>query len=1105
MLEPQTQSIEQILSDLMGAKGGGKGGGGGSKFVEQPNTLQSKAVARLIDLCCAGEIVGLVDGSKSIILDGTPLMNANGSLNFEGLEWDFRVGTSDQDYMPGFPQVESETSVGVEVKYGSPVTRTISDQELDAVRVTVNLPALYNQDTDNNSMDKTRVAYSFEVSTDNGPFEEKVRVDMTEKTTSAYRISHRIDLPPGRSWDIRMVRLIADSSKATLANKTEWASYTRIIDAKMVYPDSAYAGLKVDSALFGSSVPQRAYDIHGKIIKVPSNYDPETRTYSGLWDGSFKLAYSNNTAWVIYDVLTDPINGLGREFNHDMIDIWSLYSIAQNCDELVPDGKGGYEPRFTFNGLINTQEDALNSLAALAGACRCIIYFGAGMVYFAQDRPTPMKRLLAPANVIDGMFNYEGTALKARHTVANISWLDPEDGFSTAVMSVEDAQQIRDLGWRPTDEIALGCTSPGQAWRYGKMLLEMEKRCTETVTFSTGLDCADLMPGDVVGILDPSVAGARAGGRLLAIDGHGATLDAPFEFKESETYILCIAMPDGTLQDIPLINPGEKTATVAFEEQIDSFPVDNAVYGILASDLQPRKFRILGIEEVEGIQFNFTGLLYDETIYPYVEHNIVLPQPPVSYLPTGPMPAPYNLTWAEYMYLKTGLTPMAACTLSWAYDDPRAVAFEVEWQEPYTNGFMGKITIGTPTVDLDLNEQGAYTYRVRAVDGIGRTSPWAYLAVSALGLMTPPSNVKNFLGVTNGEFLTLSWDQVPDLHLDHYELRYSASPEPTWESSQIVDSAISKTQTSIMVPLQQGTYMIRAVSIKNVQSPTPTSLYNGVSLDISTLNVVEVLKQQTEWNGEKENVVNNGGILTLGLNEFGEYATQGVYYFDPAIFDLSAIYDSRLIPNLVYSGISQTSDLYAIEDIYDLPDVYDVEQNPNYRVILEYSVTDEAPDAPQAFDVYAPADIYTAEDVYSQTDTAWSEWTPIHGPLTVRGRAYRFRLILESLDGLVSPAIAMCEITVDMPDRVLGAEDFMVPADPEGYYFAFTPPFKGSPIIPEPRIQDGLETDACRIADKSRSGFRLYLYNRETNEPISRSIDWLAKGYGAEQNYLTGA
>lgn len=1093
------------ITNILGAKGGGKsGGGGGSSFVEQPNTLQSKDTARLGDLLCAGEIVGLVDGAKSIYLDETQLQNANGTYNFEGLQWDFRTGASEQDYMPGFPQVESETSVGVEVKYGQPVVRTISDQELDAVRVTVNLPALYEQDTNEAEMRKARVAYAFEVSTDGGPYVRKVSVNMTEKCTSPYRISHRINLPSGSSWDIRMVRLIADSTKSTLVNKTEWTSYTRIIDAKMVYPDSAYIGLAVDAALFGSSVPQRAYEIYGRIIKIPSNYDPVTRIYSGLWDGTFKVAYSNNPAWVIYDVLTDPVNGLGRELTPERIDIWSLYSIARYCDELVPDGKSGREPRFTFNGLINTQEDALNSLAALAGACRCIIYFSAGMVYFAQDRPTAMKRILAPANVIDGLFNYEGTALKARHTVVNMSWLDPSDGYKTAVMSVEDAQQIRDLGWRPTDEIAFGCTSAGQAWRQGKFLLETEKRCTETVSFSTGLDCADLMPGDVVGILDPSYAGARAGGRILSITKQEAVLDAPFSFVSSESYVLCVSMPDGSLQDIPIVNTGMKTSRVSFEEPITSLPRNNAIYGILASNLQPRKFRILGIEEAEGIQFNFTGLLYDESIYPYVEENIVLPQPPTSYLPTGPLPAPHSLTWNEYMYLKTGMTALAGCTLSWSYSDPRAMSFEVEWMEPNASGFIGRIYVGAPSVDLDLASQGAYTYRVRAVDGIGRTSPWASLSVTAFGLSSHPANVENFMGVVNGEFLTLSWDQGPDLHLDHYELRYSSSSEPSWDMAQIVDSAISKTQTSIMVPAQQGTYFIRAVSIKGVQSPNPTALYNGVSADFSLLNIVETLPQQTAWSGAKTGVVDSNGILVLEIDESGSYIAQGVYYFDPATLDLTAIYDSRVIPQLVYSGTSLTADVYGVEDVCALPDAYDVEQNNNYRVTLEYSVTDEDPEAPQGLDIYASPDVYAEGDTYAQYQVGWTDWSALQGPLTIRARGYRFRLILESLDGLVSPAVGVCEVTIDMPDRVISQEDYPVPASAEGTYFSFNPPFKKTPAIPAPSWAGMLTTDAYRIDEKSRSGFRLFLYDVETNEPIARTVDWIAKGYGAERILTTG-
>lgn len=1115
-----------VTPRIYGAKGGGKGGGGGSSRVaqESPNTLQSRATARLLDLLCAGEIKGLTDGAKSLFFDDTALQNSDGTYNFQGVTWDFRNGTPDQDYMPGFSEVESEIGVNVQVKYGKPITRTITDQELDAVRVTIRFPALYRQDTTNGDMLPFTVSIGIDVATDGGPFQRMVTDTLNDKCTSPYDRAYRINLPQGSRWDLRVVRLSADSTAAAESNDTWWNSYTRIIEAKMVYPDSAYAGVAVDSQLFGSNVPQRAYEIYGKIIQVPSNYDPVARTYSGLWDGTFKLAYSNNPAWCLYDVLTDPVNGLGRELTAERIDKWGLYSIGQYCDEQVPDGMGGMEPRFTFNGVVNTQEDALNAVAAMAGAFRTIVYFSAGMVYFSQDRPTAYKRLLTPANVVNGMFNYEGTGQKARHSVALVSWLDPDDGFNAAVETVEDADSILEFGWRTTDEVALGCISRGQAYRHGAMLLDAEKQCTTTCSFQTGLDCADIMPGDVIAIADPSHAGARAGGRIAAISELGATLDAPFPFTDAQTYSLVVTLPDNAMYEIPLVNPGAETAVVEFAQPATTLPQIGSVFTVLASNLAPQLFRVMGVEEAEGITFSFSCLQYDPTKYDRVEKGISLPQTPTTLLPTGPLPPPHNLTYAEYLYLKSGLSPMAGLTLSWSYTDPRAMGFEVEYQAPNHSGFMGKVIVSSLSLDMDLQDQGIYIFRVRAVDGIGRYSNWATLTVNAQALWVPPSDVRNFLGQVQGDLLNLTWDMVPDLHLDHYEMRFTADQDsPRWDTAQIINNHIGKTTTSLLVPLQTGTFLIKAVSIKDVFSVNATALYNGISPELSLLNVVEDLVQHPDWNGEKDRTEERSSTLYLArqdvgpesldvyasedvyaepniyrLVELGGYYPVGYYYFDPVLIDLSAIYDTRIIPFLKYDSTTLTSDVYAVEDVYALSNVYDTNSSSQFRVYLEYSITQETPEAPSGLDPYTSADIYAEPDVYIYTPTDWSDWVPFVEPLTLRARGYRFRLVLESLDGETSPAVFFCQVTLDMPDRIVSVDDFVVPADPAGYYFPFIPPFKNSPAISAPMIQDGAEGDRYRITDKSRSGFRLFLFDVETEEPISRSVDWIAKGYGAE-------
>lgn len=1091
---------------IQGAKGGGKGGGGGSPRVAQeaPNTLQSRATARLIDLLCAGEIKGLVDGAKSFFFDDTTLQNPDGSYNFQGVAWDFRTGTPDQEHMPGFSEVESEVGVNVQVTYGQPITRSITDQELDAVRVTLRFPALYRQDTANGDMLPYSVSVAIEISTDGGPFQRLVEDTLNDKCTSPYERAYRISLPQGTRWDVRVVRLSGDSTSAAAVNDTWWSSYTRIIEVKMVYPDAAYASIAVDSQLFGSQVPQRAYEIFGKIIQVPSNYNPETRAYSGLWDGTFKRAYSNNPAWCLYDVLTDPVNGLGRELTAERIDKWSLYSIAQYCDEMVPDGLGGTEPRFTFNGVVNTREDALNAVAALAGAFRTIVYFSAGMIYFSQDRPTPYKRLLTPANVINGMFTYEGTGQKARHSVALISWLDPDDGYKTAVETVEDPDAVLELGWRTTDEIAFGCTSRGQAWRHGAMLLDAETHCTTTCTFSTGLDCADIMPGDVIAISDPSHAGVRAGGRLAAVSELGATLDAPFAFATGQSYSLAVTMPDATLQEIALINPAAETADVVFASPIVVWPAVGAIFTVLASDLAPQLFRVMGIEEGEGITFHFSCLQYDPTKYDRVEQGITLPQTPTTVLPSGPILMPHALTCVEYLYLKSGLSAMAGLTFSWTNDDPRAVGFEVEYQAPGYTGFVGRMVVSSLSLDMDLQVQGYYIFRVRAIDGMGRRSQWASIAFNAQALYKPPADVTGFLAEVYSDFLLLKWDQVQDLHLDHYEMRFHPGGAGTaaWGEAMVVDSAVSKFAVSLQLSLQAGTYFIKAVSTKGIYSAAPAKLVNGMSLDFSSMNVVINSIQNPAWTGIKQNVV-PAPSGTLELLPAGDgVVSHGYYYFAPAYFDLGAIYTSRLIPMLRSSGHGYSDDLFAAGNIFTVEDIFNLTGTAQWLSYLEYSVTREDPALAEGQDIFALPDIFAATDMF-EASQIWTDWVPFTGPVDVQARAYRFRIALESLDGFATPVISAAAVIVDMPDRIVGVNDIALTADGNGHYFEFLPPFKATPALSPPTVQNSPDFYDYNITEKTRNGFRLFLYDTH-GAPVPAVVDWIAKGYGAEHVVLTG-
>ena len=1070
-----------VFPDLIcGFKGGGKGGGGGSPraAVEAPNTLQSNSVARLIDVLGEGDIAGLVNGAKSIFLDKTALQNTDGSYNFEGVTWALRTGTASQTFVSGFSAVESEYSVGAEVKYGKPITRAIDNPEIDAVRVTVQVTQLYSQNKTNGDMNGTFVQTAFELSCAGGPFSRVLTRTISGKTMSAYQEQYRIKLPAGGApWNIRMVRLTADSDSSSLQNGISWASFTTIIDSKISYANTAYIALTVKASQFGSNIPARAYEVYGRIIQVPSNYDPNTRSYSGLWDGKFKKAYSNNNAWVLYDMMTHGRFGLGRELPASLIDKWELYTIGRYCDELVPDGKGGMEPRFTFNGSCCTREDAMSFLGALGGTCRTKLFPAVGGIFFTQDRPCEVKRILAPANVLDGRFTYEGTAWSSRHSLAQVSWLDPDNGYETDILSVEDPEMIRQFGWRPLDVIAFGCTSPGQAWRTGMMALDAEKYATEVVNFSTGLDCADLAPGDVVAINDPSHAGARAGGRILQCDKKTATLDAPFKFDDAESYKLGLIMPDNKIIEVPIINSGQETSIAEFEEDLSSLPLPGAVYGILASNLNARKFRILSVEQGEGLTFNFSAILYDQTKYDRVEKDIDLPPIPTTLFPSGPLELPTDLSYKEYLYLKTGLSPMAGATVSWSCKDARAVAFEIEWQEPGQNGFQGKNMVSTPSFDIDVKMSGLYIFRVRSINGFGQHSGWAQLGANMQGLSATPDDVKKFEIYVTGELMTLSWELSQKLNVSHYEIRFTPLIISTnsWEQSAVLRSNIGVAITSVQLPLQHGTFLIKAINVMGIGSQNAAAVINEISIEALHYNVVQVTTQNPAWTGTKSNVELKGSTLILAQKDATSFHPQGIYTFAPIYQDLGKSYPAKVVPELIAAGVGLTDNIFSEPNIFNVENIFSLSKSQDWQCWLEFSATNDDP---------------------AQSEAVWTNWAKRQEPFNHIARAYKFRLILKSLNGVTTPVVGAAAISIDMEDRMSSGQNLAVPFG--GLAVKFVPPFREIPALTI-SVQSALAGDEAAITNKSKTGFTVRIRDAQKDWVSGRTIDWIARGFGNEK------
>lgn len=865
------------LSHISGRKGKKAQASTPKPAVESPNTLQSKTTGRIIDILSDGEIQGLVDGAKSIYLDETPLQNADDTYNFQGLSWEIKTGTPDQTALSGFAQTENEIDVGAELTKSASLVRTVSDADTDALRIKIRIPQLTFQDSQGN-LKGTSVQFQIEIQPNGGSYalatlkNEENPITIDGKNTSPYEAQYRIDLPAGGApWNIKLTRITDDSTTATLSNKTYWSTYTKVIDAKLSYPDTALIGIEVDASLFGNELPARAYEVYGIKIQVPNNYDPETREYTGLWAGTFQTAYSNNPAWVLYDLMTNNRYGLGESINANQIDKFAFYEIAQYCDELVDDGFGGQEPRFTINTVINTRRQAYDVINVVVSSFRGMAFWASGSVAVTQDSPADPVKLVTNANVINGDFTYSGTSLKSRHTAALVTWNDPDDAYKPSIAVIEDQESINQYGWKQVDVAAYGATSKGQAVRFGKWILDAEKNETETIKYRASFDHVDLRPGDIISVSDSFYAGIRHGGRITAIEEVSlethVTIDANVTIEADENYTLSVALPDGTLESFSLLNDLGETNILQLDGLFSSLPIIGAMFILTSTSVNPRQFRVISIREEEKNIWEVTGLYYDPNKYARVEDGLVLETPSFTTIQTGPLGLPTNIGFQEYLY-RVGPSIRNALTISWTpATDPRVQYYNIEYKTPDDAGFRQLTQVSGTSYDLQDVENGTYQFRLRSVDGLGGVMGTPITeSYEAQGLLSPPSDVENFKISVLGNSAYLSWDANQDLDLAYYVLRYSQKFDgtATWATSQVLRDGLSA--TSVTVPAFSGTFLIKAVDSSGVESVNATVIMTSISL-IDALNSVETITETPALAGTFIDTEADSGALKL--NETG--------------------------------------------------------------------------------------------------------------------------------------------------------------------------------------------------------------------------------------------
>ena len=588
----------------------GKGSSKGHTPREAKDNLKSTQLLSVIDAISEGPVEGPVDGLKSVLLNSTPVLDSEGNTNISGVTVVFRAGEQEQTPPEGFESSGSETVLGTEVKYDTPITRTITSANIDRLRFTFGVQALV-ETTSKGDRNPSEVRLLVQIQRNGGWVTEK-DITIKGKTTSQYLASVVVGNLPPRPFNIRMRRMTPDSTTDQLQNKTLWSSYTEIIDVKQCYPNTALVGVQVDSEQFGSQQVSRNYHLRGRILQVPSNYNPQTRQYSGIWDGTFKPAYSNNMAWCLWDMLTHPRYGMGKRLGAADVDKWALYVIGQNCDQSVPDGFGGTEPRITCNAWLTTQRKAWDVLSDFCSAMRCMPVWNGQTLTFVQDRPSDKVWTYNRSNVVmpdDGApFRYSFSALKDRHNAVEVNWIDPDNGWETATELVEDTQAIARYGRNVTKMDAFGCTSRGQAHRAGLWLIKTELLETQTVDFSVGAEGLRHVPGDVIEICDDDYAGISTGGRVLAVNSQTRTLTLDREITLPSSGTTLISLVDG--QGNP-VSVEVQSVTDGVKVKVSRVPdgvAEYSVWGLKLPTLRQRLFRCVSIRENDDGTYAITAV-----------------------------------------------------------------------------------------------------------------------------------------------------------------------------------------------------------------------------------------------------------------------------------------------------------------------------------------------------------------------------------------------------------------------------------------------------------------------------------------------------------------
>ncbi|MDQ9825629.1 phage tail protein [Acinetobacter sp. 163] len=820
-------------------KGAKKGSQQPRQPVVAPDSAQSKTYIKELIGLAEGEVEGLANGYQSILLEDTPLQDENGNKNFENVTVNFRSGTNDQEYIEGFPAVENEIPIDVELKSSTPWVRSFNNLDLDAVRLRLRWGPLRNQDPTTGDVTGYTIEYAVDLQTDGGAWSEVLRAKISDKTSDNYERPHRIDLPKADSgWLVRVRRITPNSTSEYISDKMYVKAVTEVIDAKLRYPNTALVSLQYDAETFGGSVAKLAVDLKGVKIKVPTNYNPETREYVGMWDGTFKRAYSNNPAWIYYDLCTSKRYGIGERITDGMLDKWSLYRLAQYCDELVPDGLGGQEPRFTCNIYLQSAEDAYSILTKLAGVFRAITYWDGDSIVCDADIPQDTYFTYTRANII-GEPDHNGTRARDRHNAVKVAWDNPANHYKTEYEFVRDEKAISEMKQVRLLELdAWGCTSRGQAQRAGLWALKSEQLETRTVTFKVGLDGHIPLPGKVIEFADPIFAGRANGGRISAIsaDRKSITLDRDDVVAVAGDRLI-INGENGKAQTriVQAITGRVITVSVAFDEI-----APQNVWVIDAQDLATLKFRVLSVVQSDSHQFTITALEYNPKKFDAIDHGAHYIDVPISIVNPNIQEPVSNIVITSEDRVDQGIN-VATMVVSWT-QAKGAVKYQVEWRKD--DGSWIKLpATGNNSIEVPGIYAGNYQAKVTAVNASDISSLPTYSVVTKLNGKQGLPPALAFIQATGILFgMRLNWGFPATGALDTAYTEIQVSPDGTSNIAQLGLFAYPTTTHTLQGLQPNLTQFYRGRLIDRIGNIGPWSNWTSATTSADASDILDILE-----------------------------------------------------------------------------------------------------------------------------------------------------------------------------------------------------------------------------------------------------------------------